>query len=334
VSLLNKALKTPVAFIIFNRPEQTARIFAEIAKARPERLLVVADGPRSDRAGEHELCRATRSVLDRIDWPCELSVNFSETNLGCKRRVSSGLDWIFEEVEEAIILEDDCLPDETFFPFCAELLERFRDDPRVSMICGSNFQRGKRHSFDSYFFGRHVTVWGWASWRRVWRDYDVEMREWAQLRDTSWLSDLLHNPVAVKNWHEIFEGAFKGDYDTWDWQFFFAWWRQNMLAAIPDRNLVTNIGFGTAASHTRDTLPTMANLPHEAMSFPLKHPPDVFLNAEADALSFRQIYPWIVENQSYYWQLRHKLVAAVPEPVRQRIRVLRSKAQNLKSGSE
>jgi hypothetical protein len=326
-------LQTPVAFFIFNRPSTTARVFAEIAKARPAKLLVVADGPRPDRAGELDSSLAARSLVDQINWPCEVLTNFAESNLGCKRRLSSGLEWVFEQVEEAIILEDDCLPHATFFPFCTELLERFRDDERVSMICGSNFQRGNRRSPYSYFFGLHVTVWGWASWRRVWQYYDLEMRRWPELRETSWLSDLLLNPIAVRYWQETFEEAFKGNYDTWDWQLFFSWWSRGMLALIPDRNLVSNIGFGTQASHTRDSLPTMAGLPIEAMKFPLNHPLSIYLDRDADDLAFRQIYPWIIENQSYYWQLRHKLVARLPEPVRKKIRHWRSKTRELKMDS-
>ncbi len=318
-------MQTPVAFIIFNRPDRTARVFAEIAKARPARLLVVADGPRPDRPDEKEACLAARSVLDQIDWPCEVSTNFAETNLGCKRRVSSGLDWVFEQVEEAIILEDDCLPHETFFPFCTQLLEKFRHDKRVSMICGSNFQRGKPRSAHSYFFGLHVSVWGWASWRRVWNNYDVQVRRWPELRNTTWLQDLLVNPVAVKYWQETFDGAFKGEYDTWDWQLFFSWWAENMLAVIPNRNLVSNIGFGSGATRTHDALPSIANLPAKPMDLPLIHPPDVVLNREADDYSFRQIYPWIIENQNYYWQLRHKFTARLPDPLRQKVRDFRSK---------
>jgi hypothetical protein len=317
-------VKTPVALIIFNRPDRTARVFAEIAKARPAKLLVVADGPRPDYPGERELCLATRSVLGKIDWPCEVLTNFSDSNLGCRRRVATGLDWVFEQVAEAIILEDDCLPDESFFPFCVEMLERYRDDPRVSMICGSNFQGGRQRAPESYFFGLQVTVWGWASWRRVWRNYDVEMRCWPELRDTSWLSDLLANPVAAKYWREVFEATFNGEFDTWDYQFFFSWWRQNSVALIPDRNLVTNIGFGSAATRTREALPSLANLPVKRMVFPLVHPADVELNAEADNLSFKQICPWIIENQNYYWQLRHKLTASLPDPVREKVRQLRT----------
>jgi hypothetical protein len=319
------ALKTPVAFLIFNRPDTTARVFAEIAKARPAKLLVVADGPRPDRPGERELCLATRAVIDQIDWPCELLTNFADENLGCERRVSSGLDWVFEQVEEAIILEDDCLPHQTFFPFCTEMLERFRNEPRVSMICGNNFQQGKRRSPDSYFFGLHVTVWGWASWRSTWQDYDVEMRRWPELRDTSWLADLLQNPVAAKYWRDTYERTYQGEFDTWDYQWFFSWWSQDSLALVPDRNLVTNIGFGSAATRTVDELPSLANLPARAMDFPLKHPATVSLNRDADNYSFTQICPWIIENQNYYWQLRHKFTASLPDPLRQKVRRLRSK---------
>lgn len=303
-------------------------MFAEIAKARPAKLLVVADGPRN--SSELESCLAARAVVERVDWDCEVLKNYASVNLGCKRRVSSGLDWVFDQVEEAIILEDDCLPHETFFPFCIELLEKFRNDDRVSMICGTNFQGGRRHSTHSYFFGLHVAVWGWASWRRVWRHYDVDMRGWLQRRETPWLADLLVNPVGVRYWQETFEEAFRGNYDTWDWQLFFSWWNQAMLAVVPARNLVSNLGFGMQASHTRDSLPTMAGLPTEAMTFPLDHPPDVELDRDADDRSFRRIYPWIIENQSYYWQLRHKFVAKLPRPVREKIRHLRSRAKELK----
>lgn len=260
-----------------------------------------------------------------MNWDCEVLTNFSDQNLGCKRRVSSGLDWVFEQCEEAIVLEDDCLPDETFFPFCVELLEKFRDDERVGMICGSNFQRGKRRSPHSYFFGLQVTVWGWASWRRAWRNYDVEMRRWPQVRNNSWLSELLTNPVATKYWQDTFERTYGGDFDTWDYQFFFSWWAQNALAAIPESNLVSNIGFGSEATRTRDALPTMAYLPLKPIRFPLEHPLEVVLNQEADNYSFRQLCPWIVENQNYYWRLRHKFTASLPDPLRQKVRNLRAR---------
>lgn len=319
-------MNTPVAFIIFNRPDVTRRVFDAIARAQPKRLLVVADGPRNSE--EAEKCWETRAIIEQVNWDCEVLSNFSDVNIGCKGRVSSGLDWVFENCEEAIILEDDCLPHESFFPFCEELLERFRNDERVGMICGSNFQQGTRVSTDSYFFTLNVTAWGWASWRRAWQNYDVSMNRWPALRESDWLEDLLVNPVAVKYWRETLESTYLGEQNTWDYQFFFSWWASNALAAIPQTNLVTNIGFGDASTHTRDTLPTMANLPLVGMEFPLKHPTAIEINREADTRAFRNICPWIIENQSYYWQLRHKLVRSLPDPVRTSVRRLRARVQN------
>jgi hypothetical protein len=154
------------------------------------------------------------------------------------------------------------------------------------------------------------------------------MRRWPELKDTLWLTDLLQNPVAVKYWRDTFERTFQGEFDTWDYQWFFSWWSQNALALIPDRNLITNIGFGSAATRTRDELPSLANLPAQPIDFPLKHPAGVSLNREADNYSFKQICPWIIENQNYYWQLRHKFTASLPDPVRQKVRQLRSKLRS------
>jgi hypothetical protein len=155
--MIEQRVRTPVVFFIFNRPGTTERVFAEIARARPEMLLVVADGPRADHAGEAERCRAARSIIERVDWECAVLTDFSDDNLGCRRRISSGLDWVFATVEEAIILEDDCLPHPSFFRFCSELLERYRNDPRVAMIGGTNFQPTSRRTAHSYIFsGRGI----------------------------------------------------------------------------------------------------------------------------------------------------------------------------------
>ena len=151
------------------------------------------------------------------------------------------------------------------------------------------------------------------------------MRRWPEFRESGWLSDLLDNPVAVKYWQETFEDTFRGAFDTWDYQFFFSWWSQKMLAVVPERNLITNTGFGVEASRTRDELRSMSNLPVAAMSFPLSHPENVSLNRTADRYSFKQICPWIIENQNYYWRLRHKFTASLPDPLRQKVRQIRAR---------
>lgn len=282
-------LTTPVAFLIFNRPDTTEQVFEEIRRVKPPKLLVVADGPRQDRTSEVEKCAAARAVIDRVDWPCEVLTNYSDVNLGCRRRVSSGLNWVFDTVEEAIILEDDCLPHSTFFRFCEELLEKYRDDERIALIAGTNYQFGRKRTNFSYYFSRYNHIWGWASWRRAWKDYDVEMNSWPEVRDGEWLYDLLGEDVA-RYWMANFERAYTGKIDTWDYQWTFACWIHNGLSILPNVNLVSNIGFGEEATHTKNSESKVANLPMEEMGFPLIHPNFVIRDARADDFTHNLVF--------------------------------------------
>ncbi len=284
-------LPAPIALFIFNRPDTTARVFAAIRAARPQRLLIVADGPRSDRPGEAERCAAARAAAEQIDWPCEVTRNYADANLGCRRRLSSGLDWVFESVAEAIILEDDCLPEATFFPFCAELLERYRNDERVMHISGDNFQTGRARTAFSYYFSRFPHVWGWASWRRAWRHYDVNLARWPELRAGGWLRDWLGDARAARQWTQLFDRTHRREIDTWDFQWTLACWAQSGLSILPAVNLVSNIGFNAEATHTRAGN-RLANLPTQPLAFPLRHPTFVIRDAQADAFTQRDQFTW------------------------------------------
>jgi hypothetical protein len=268
---------TPVAFLIFNRPDTTARVFEEIRRARPPKLLVVADGPRADRPGEAEKCTASRAIIDRVDWPCEVLKNYSDINLGCKGRVSSGLDWVFKTVEEAIILEDDCLPHHTFFRFCEELLELYRDDERIMMVSGFNIDPRPGSDDSGYFFSKYPHIWGWASWRRAWKHYDVTMARWPGLRDSKEyyrFCGSLNERIFWKTW---FDAVYTGKVDTWDAQLTFAFFCRSGLGAFPNINLISNIGFGLDATHTKSDRKHPET--GRGIHFPLKHPgivaPDV-----------------------------------------------------------
>jgi hypothetical protein len=275
-------LKTPVAFIIFNRPDTTERVFAEIARARPPKLLVVGDGPRNNREGEAEKVAAARAIIDRVDWPCEVVTNYSEANLGCKIRVSSGLDWVFEQVPEAIILEDDCLPHPTFFRFCEELLERYRDDQRIGMISGDNFQFGLTINHDSYYFSNFNHIWGWASWRSRWQhDYDVQMKSWPQVRDGGRLMDWVIDKYERDALKDTFERVYQGGIDTWDYQWAFASRLNGRMAVMPNVNLISNIGFGADATHTTGEN-EFSNMLVSPINFPLKHPTMFFVSRLLD----------------------------------------------------
>ena len=283
------SLTTPVALFVFNRPDPTARVFAAIADARPSRLLVIADGPRHERAAEALLCERVREIVSKVNWDCEVSTNFSDINLGCRRRVSSGLDWVFSQVEAAIILEDDCVPDASFFRYCSELLDRYRDDPRVALISGDNFQPARRAEPYSYYFSRYVHVWGWASWRRTWNHYDVGMSAWPAAREAGLLRRYFSRDRDVRYWTAIFDAVHAGAIDTWDYQLLFSCWSRHALTALPDINLISNIGHGADATHTVDSSPFAALAAH-SMAFPLHHPPDVVPDTQADAYSQRHLF--------------------------------------------
>ncbi|GAG00965.1 unnamed protein product, partial [marine sediment metagenome] len=245
--------------------------------------MIVADGPNKERRGDNEKCLETREIIEKsIDWSCEVMMNYSPVNLGCKIRVSSGLNWVFSNVEEAIILEDDCLPHPTFFRFCEEMLAKYWGDERIMVISGNNFQLGRKRTEYSYYFSRYVHIWGWASWKRAWQNYDVEMRLWSIIRDNGWLEDILNDARAIKYWTDIFQSVYQGDIDTWDYQWVFACWVQNGLSILPNVNLVSNIGFMPGGTHTDNAKNKYANLRSEAMDFPIQHPPFVIRNGHAD----------------------------------------------------
>jgi hypothetical protein len=273
--------QTPVAFFIFKRPDTTRLVFEAIARARPKQLLVVADGPRN--AEEAALCAATREITQTVDWDCDVLTNFSDTNLGLKYRVSSGLDWVFEQVERAIILEDDCVPDPSFFPFCVELLDRYRDDERVAHISGDNFLSGKYEEKASYFFSRYVYVWGWATWRRAWRKFDVEMTLWNDPSVQSRVLDQFSNPKERTFWSKVWQQTSVGQINTWDYPWVFACMASGGLAVVPSVNLVSNIGFGPAATHTLHES-SFGPVPSRSMPFPLIHPTTVEPHPAAEKL--------------------------------------------------
>jgi hypothetical protein len=274
-------LKTPVLFLVFNRPEETERALDRIRQARPGRLYVAADGPRPDRSGEGDVCGQVRDIATRVDWDCELKTLFRKDNLGCRKAVSSALDWFFENEEEGIILEDDCLASRSFFPFCQELLDRYRDDNRIMVVSGNNFQFGRRRTDNSYYFSRYNHCWGWATWRRAWLLYDADLRHWPRVRDEGYLEDILSHPSLVSYWTRIFDIAYRDEVDSWAYRWTFTCWIQNGLSILPGVNLVSNIGFGDAGTHTRGDHP-VANLPTEDLTFPLKHPMEMIRDDRAD----------------------------------------------------
>lgn len=286
-------LETPVLFLIFNRPENTSQVFEGIRKARPKRLFVAADGPREHKKGEIEICRQARLIATSVDWECEVKTLFRKKNLGCKVAVSSGISWFFEQVEFGIILEDDCKPDSSFFTFCEKMLSHYHNDSRVMMICGTNYLSYEISSKieDSYFFANYYPIWGWATWKRAWSLYDVEMKNWNRFKNTKQLYWLFSNPEISKYYESMFD-LIENGFDTWDIQWWFTCIFQSGLSIIPKYNLISNIGvIGTHSSTQGDYRINMPVYPLDEGE--IKHPlfvvTDKYLNEMTYKMSHAQI---------------------------------------------
>lgn len=276
-------MKTPVALIIFKRPDTTEKVFEAIRQAKPPKLLVIADGPRADRPGEAENCAATRAIIDRVDWDCEVLKNYSDVNLGCGRRPATGISWVFEQVEEAIILEDDCLPSPTFFRFCEELLEYYRDEPRVMHISGSNFLCARQELKYSYYFSTYTFCWGWASWRRAWKYFDYKISLWPVVREQQLLSGIFDSKAEELRREKIWDSLYQGKIiDVWDYQWLFSVLSQGGFSVVPAQNLVSNVGYRPDATHTKKVSKFRSNLSTSDMEFPLVHPPVMMRDFQAD----------------------------------------------------
>jgi hypothetical protein len=276
---LNTPLTTPVVLTLFNRPEWTALTFARIAEVKPTHLFLIADGPRPNLPSDAEGCAATRAVVEKIDWDCEVHRDFSDVNMGPRRRLASGISAVFDHVDRAIILEHDILAEPTFFYFAQEMLERYLDDDRVMHISGYNpvgwynpaasRQRLAPSYPYSYYFSMYGFNWGWATWRRAWQPYyDVDMKLWSPQLE----AELRQHPGLNQTMVDVFAQTTRG-LNTWDYQWTFARFLQSGLSVVSAQNLVRNIGFGALATNTRDSLTRHAHITSEPQEFPLVHPP-------------------------------------------------------------
>lgn len=314
----------PVLFTVFNRPDLTEQVMGQIRKAEPPQLFVAADGPRTGMPEDPERCDQAREVATRVDWDCEVHTLFRDENLGCKEAVSSAITWFFEHVEAGIILEDDCVPHPTFFGYCSELLERYRDDKRVMVVSGNNFQPEHRTYPGSYYFSVYHHSWGWATWGEAWDAYDGDISDWPSLRDTSWLKGWLGSKSEAQYWARIFDKVHRGEIDAaWDYPWIFSCWREHGLTALPAANLVSNIGFGDRATHTKNADSDAAHLPVESIPLPLTHPSTLTRHYEADRFTSKRHFGIQEKNVSVREEIRRFIPERLKAPLRPIARHLR-----------
>lgn len=273
--------QSPVLFLVFNRPSTTKLVFEEIRKAKPKKLYIAADGSRKNNASDIEKCREVKEIVAVIDWECEVKTLYRDKNLGCKYAVSSAIDWFFENEPAGIILEDDCLPGNDFFRFCDEMLSYYNDDARVRFIAGSNFQDGVPRSDGSYYFSKLSHVWGWASWRRAWKDYDVELDKYREIDGFKTFYNIFKDNLLAEDWSSFLKQLHNNEIDTWDYQWAITNMFNNGLSVMPNVNLISNIGFGDDATHTFSSNGFDA-LATQQLEDKIIHPTLMLANGEAD----------------------------------------------------
>ncbi len=275
---------TPIAFIIFNRPQTTQKVFEKIRAIQPKQLLVIADGPRVNYLDDAERCHITRNIIEQVDWDCEVIKNYSEVNLGCAKRIATGLNWVFELTEAAIILEDDCLPHNTFFIFCQQLLAKYRDDDRVMHIGGHNRLFQWRLDQQSYHFSYlYGSPHGWATWRRAWSCYNQDNTSWNDRHNLAYLEQIIRDTQERDRFEKLCERIFSDPnlLDEWGYKWTFVKLARRGLSIIPAANLVTHIGSGSDATHIKHkTALNGSSLPQHSLSFPLIAPPVVEVDIE------------------------------------------------------
>lgn len=298
------SFNSPILFLIFNRPDTTARVFDTIRKIKPPKLFVAADGPRSDI--ESDKCRLTRKlVLENIDWECEVFTLLRDSNLGCGRAVSEAITWFFNHVDEGIIIEDDCLPSLSFYQFCEEMLVKYRTNNRIMIISGTNPVESKNKIEDSYFFTSKAGIWGWATWKRAWNVYDVNIPEWLdegikrQFRDSFYFD---------REYGELFEGlnlVTNRKIDTWDYQWAFYRVVNDGLGIVPNCNLISNLGFGLDSTHTEDSNSRLSNLPLDDLIFPLRHPKLILSNETYNKALNEFYFPQLERSPSWFLTMKN-----------------------------
>ncbi len=274
----------PVLIVVFKRPLKVRQLIAALATVAPKHVYLLADGPRPHVEGEAKLCEEARRIALDIPWECAVHTRFRDTNFGLVENFRDGISWFFSEVEAGIILEDDCIPDPSFFTFCAHLLTYYKDDERIVHISGNNFQDGQVRSDGSYYFSHYSHSWGWATWRRAWQRYDEAVANFPAYDQNGRINELPFSAAAKRYWLK----HLRSGHSHWDGWWLYTTWYLKGLCIIPNQNLVSNIGFDSEATHTH-TPTAQANVALKPLGT-IVHPTERTVSVEADNYAFNAIF--------------------------------------------
>lgn len=307
-----KQLKTPVLLLIFNRPESTQQVFTKIRQAAPTKLFVAADGPRDNRPEDQALCTQTRQIIDQIDWPCEVKTLFRDKNLGCGVAPSEAITWFFSHVDQGIILEDDCVPHESFFHFCEAMLDYYKNDTRVMHIGGTSNNCSRDNS---YYFTRIPRIWGWATWARAWKAYDFHMKSLPKFEKNQEIKNIFPQEILQITWGSTFKKVYKQAHKNptvWDFQWTYTVLSQHGLCITPTKNLICNIGFNEHATHTTQCDPLLGNQTTEALDIEkLAHPAFILPNKQDEMWMMKHVFQIHMPNR-IVWETKKLLKQKIP----------------------
>lgn len=290
--------KKPIVFFVYNRPETTKQVFEMIKRYQPKQLFLVSDGPKSDLL-DSEKVRLVRSILQGVNWPCQVYQRYRESNLSCRHSIVEGLRWVFKEVESCIILEDDCLPSLSFFDYCSILLDHYFLDEKVMSVSGYEHHEIKLSSGQSYAFSKYPSIWGWATWRRAIKDFDDTVSDWDESKHFSHLLNYLGNEKYANYWAYMLNEAKRGA-DHWDYAWAYHCWRQGGLAIRPAYSMIQNIGFGLEATHTREIDHPISKQVAQDLQFPLRHPAEKTIDQKRESKMENLFYSGIRRRQIQY----------------------------------
>lgn len=279
--------KAPIAIIIFNRPDHAKALRESLQQEEERELFVISDGARKGRAEEVERVAECRRIF--ADWPGKVHLNYAPENIGCKSRVSSGLNWVFERTERAIILEDDCLPHPDFFRFCDELLEAYSDNERVMSICGTK-TFPCRSNKNEFIFTKYASSWGWATWRRAWSQYDDQYNRYSSTNLIKELKFALGSYRAAIYWFYLIHKVRSGQISSWAYCWNISCFLLSGLHAYANENLILNSGFGPNATHTAKMMPYIPRNYGRPLSFPISFPINIHSSPESDKWIENNIY--------------------------------------------
>lgn len=285
--------QTPILLLVFNRLDTTRQVFEQIRKIQPRYLYIAADGPRKGIKEDVEKCTSVKQFLkNAIDWPCEVKTLFREENLGCGLSPSEAITWFFDNVEQGIILEDDCIPSQAFFSFCEQMLDRYKTNELVHQINGTNFQFGKVVGSGSYYFSNYNICWGWASWARAWKDYRYHMNAYAPREQLVASLKRLNTRQEQAYFTQLIDLMYDTDRnDIWDYQWYMCMLFNNRLAICPNKNLVSNVGFGLNSTHTTQTYLKINRVElGDLESHKIRYVDKIEANSSADFITYRNYF--------------------------------------------